>query len=81
MILLFGAAGQLLFVLLANPQTGLMILPGLDGDPGQSISAMDAISLTSLLVILGAELIVLSLSVWLLLRTTRSAPVESAAAI
>ncbi|WP_420825813.1 hypothetical protein [Thiocystis violacea] len=81
MILLFGAAGRLLFVLLANPQTGLMISPGLGGDPGQSISAMDAISLTSLLVILGAELIVLSLSVWLLFRTTRSAPVESAAAI
>lgn len=81
MILLFSAAGRMLFVLLATPQTGLMISPGLGGDPTQSISAMDAISLTSLLVILSAELIVLSLSVWLLFRTTRSAPVGSAAAV
>ncbi|MCK7473282.1 MAG: hypothetical protein MZV49_06625 [Rhodopseudomonas palustris] len=39
---------------------------------------MDAISLTSLLVILSAELMVLGLSVWLLFLTTRSAPVAPA---
>lgn len=72
MVLLFSAAGRMLFILLANPQTGLMVAPGPGGDPVQSISAMDAISLTSLLVILSAELIVLGFSVWLLFRTTKA---------
>jgi hypothetical protein len=79
MVLLFSAAGRMLFILLANPQTGIMIAPGPGGDPVQSISAMDAISLTSLLVILAAELIVLGISAWLLFRTTRApAAVETA---
>ena len=72
MVLLFSAAGRMLFILLATPQTGLMVAPGPGGDPLQSISAMDAISLTSLLVILTAELIVLGFSVWLLFRTTKA---------
>lgn len=71
-VLLFSAAGRMLFILLANPQTGIMIAPGPGGDPVQSISAMDAISLTSLLVILAAELVVLGFSVWLLFRTTKA---------
>lgn len=78
MLLLFSAAGRMLFILLANPQTGLMIAPGTGGDPMQSISAVDAISLTSLLVILAAELIVLGFSVWLLFRTTRASSDEAA---
>jgi len=69
---LFSAAGRMLFILLANPQTGLMVAPGPGGDPVQSISAMDAISLMSLLIILTAELIVLGFSVWLLFRTTKA---------
>ena len=72
MVLLFGAAGRMLFILLANPQTGVMIAPGPGGNPVQSISAIDAISLVSLLVILAGELIVLGFSVWLLFRTTSS---------
>lgn len=79
MVLLFSAAGRLLFILLANPQTGLMIAPGPGGDPVQSISAVDALSLTALLIILAAELLVLGFSVWLLFRTTRAAVDESAA--
>jgi hypothetical protein len=82
MVLLFSAAGRMLLILLANPQTGIMIAPGPGGDPVQSISAMDAISLTSLLVILAAELVVLGLSVWLLFRTTKaSAAAEAAEAV
>jgi hypothetical protein len=80
MTLLFGSVGRMLFILLATPQTGLMVAPGLGGDPVQSISAIDAISLTSLLVILTAELVVLGFSVWLLFRTTRS-PADEAAAV
>ena len=82
MTLMFSAVGRMLFILLANPQTGLMIAPGPGGDPVQSISAMDTISLTSLLVILTAELVVLGFSVWLLFRTTKaSVPAEAAEAL
>lgn len=80
MALLFSAAGRMLFILLANPQTGLMIAPGPGGDPVQSISAVDAISQTALLIIRAAELVVLGFSVWLLFRTTRATVAESAAA-
>ena len=79
MVLLFSAAGRILFILLANPQTGIMIAPGPGRDPVQSISAIDAISLTSLLVILTAELIVLGFSVWLLFRTTKASAAGEAA--
>ena len=79
MVLLFGAAGRLLLVLLASPQTGIMLAPMPGGNPLQSISAMDAISLTSLLVILAGELVVLGLSVWLLFRTTMSSTDEALA--
>ena len=69
MLLLFGAAGRLLFVMLANPQTGLMVSPQIGGNPTQSISALDGISLLTLLILLTAELVVLGLSMWLLYRT------------
>ena len=78
MALLFSAAGRLLFILLANPQTGLMVAPGPGGDPTQSLSAFDAISLTTLLAILAAELILLAFSVLLLFRTTRTSTADEA---
>jgi hypothetical protein len=71
MLLLMNAIGRLLFVLMANPQTGMQIAPSLGGDPTKSLSAMDAVSLTSLLFLLTAELVVLTFSLWLLFRTTR----------
>ena len=69
MLLLYAAAGRLLFVMLANPQTGLMVSPQIGGNPSQSISALDGISLLTLLILLTAELVVLGLSMWLLYRT------------
>lgn len=77
MLQLFSATGRILFVMLANPQTGLMVSPQIGGNPTQSISALDGISLLTLLVLLTAELVVLGLSLWLLYRT---ATPESAAA-
>lgn len=71
MLLLLSAVGRMLFVLMANPQTGMQIAQGLGTDPTKSLSAMDAVSLTSLLFLLTAELLVLTLSLWLLFRTTR----------
>jgi len=76
-VLMFSAIGRLLFVLLATPQTGLQIAPALGQDPVQSLSAIDAMSLTALLVILVAELMVLALSLWLLFRTSRLAVKEA----
>lgn len=71
MLLLLSAVGRMLFVLMANPQTGMQIAQGLGTDPTKSLSAMDAVSLTSLLFLLTAELLVLTFSLWLLFRTTR----------
>ncbi len=71
MLLLMSSVGRLLFVLMANPQTGLQIAQSLGGDPTRSLSAMDAVSLASLLFVLTAELFVLMFSLWLLFRTTR----------
>ncbi|MGI9320927.1 MAG: DUF3611 family protein [Thiogranum sp.] len=80
MLLLLNAVGRMLFVLMANPQTGMMIAQGMGTDPTKSLSAMDAVSLTSLLVLLTAELLVLTFSLWLLFRTTRpSAAIAEAA--
>lgn len=70
-MLLLSAVGRVLFVLMANPQTGMQIAQSLGTDPTKSLSAMDAVSLTSLLFLLTAELLVLTLSLWLLFRTTR----------
>lgn len=77
LLLMFSAVGRFLFTLLANPQTGIQIAPGPGGDPLQSLSAIDAVSLMSLLVILSAELMVLSFTLWLLFRTTRPSAVET----
>lgn len=79
MVLLFSAVGRMLFILLANPQTGIMIAPGPGGNPVQSISAMDAISLTTLITGLAAELAVLGLSAWLLFRTAKASAASEAA--
>lgn len=70
MILLINAVLRLLFILLATPQTGVPI-SATGGDPARTLSAFDAVSLTSLVFILTAELIVLAFSLWLLFRVTR----------
>ena len=70
MILLMNAVLRLLFILLATPQTGIPI-SATGADPARTLSAFDAVSLTSLVFILTAELIVLAFSLWLLFRVTR----------
>ncbi len=77
MLLMFNAVGRLLFLLLANPQTGLQLAPAPGGDPTRSLSAMDAVSLASLVVINSAEFIVLAFTLWLLFRTTRPSAEKS----
>ena len=77
LLLMLAAAGRLLFILMANPQTGIMIAPGPGGDPVQSLSAIDAVSLSSLVIILAAEMLVLGITVWLLFRTTKHSGVTA----
>jgi hypothetical protein len=79
MILMINAVLRILFILLATPQTGVPI-SATGGDPAKTLSAIDAVSLTSLLFTLSAELIVLAFSLWLLFRVTRpSAEIADAA--
>jgi hypothetical protein len=70
MILMINAAGRFLFVLLTTPQTGIPFAAA-GADPAKTLSAIDAVSLFSLVLILTAELIVLAFSLWLLFRVTR----------
>jgi hypothetical protein len=62
MLQMFNAVGRILFVLLVNPQTGLQMAPTPGKDPRMSLSAIDAVSLTSLLV--------LGFTIWLLFRSS-----------
>jgi hypothetical protein len=72
MLLLISEVGQVLFVLMSTPLTGIPIATSLgSGDPLQTLSSMDAVSLTSLLFTLTAELILLAFTLWLLFRLTR----------
>ena len=75
MLLLLGAASRLMFVLMTMPQTGLPVAALSGGDPARTLSAVDAVSLTSLMMMLTAEFIVLAFTLWLLFRVTRPAPV------
>jgi hypothetical protein len=71
LLLLLAAAWRILYVLLANPQTGMLVAPNLGGtNPTYSISAIDAVSLMSNVINLGAELLVLGLTLWLLFTVT-----------
>lgn len=73
MLLLLSAAARLMFVLMTMPQTGLPVAALSGGDPARTLSAIDAVSLTSLLMMLTAEFIVLAFTLWLLFRVTRPA--------
>lgn len=70
----------LLFILRTSPQTGIMIAPGPGGDPVQWIAAIDAISLTSLLIIPAEALVVQGFSVRFPFRTTNASAAAGAAA-
>ncbi len=70
MLLMVSAVTRLLFVLLATPQTGIPVAT-MGSNPGHTLSAIDAVSLTSLLFTLSAELTVLLFSIWLLFKVTR----------
>lgn len=71
---LFGAAFALVMVMLANPQVGIQISPANAGASAYTVSAVDALSILSLLLMLTAELIVVAISlrlVFLIASTAR----------
>lgn len=71
---LFGAATTLLVVMLANPQVGIQISPATGGATAYTVSAVDAVSIMSLLLTLTAELLVVAISlrlVFLIASTAR----------
>jgi hypothetical protein len=70
---LFGAASTLLIVMLANPQVGIQISPVSGGATAYTVSAVDALSLMSLLLTLTAELIVVAISLRLIFLVTSEA--------
>lgn len=71
MLLLLRAVVRLLFVLMTMPQTGIAIAAVSGGDSARTLSAIDAASLTTLLIMLTAEFIVLILTLWLFFNVTR----------
>jgi uncharacterized protein DUF3611 len=78
-LLLLAAAWRILFVLLTNPQSGMLIAPTAGTNPTYSLSAIDALSLTLLIIGLAVELMVLGLTLWLLFQATWPALAKSGA--
>ena len=70
LILLLGSVARLLFSLMTMPQTGIPVA-AVGGDPARTVSAIDAASMSSLLLMLTAEFIVLAFTLWLLFQVTR----------
>ena len=70
LLLLLGSVARLLFSLMTMPQTGIPVA-AVGGDPTRTVSAIDAASMSSLLLMLTAEFIVLAFTLWLLFQVTR----------
>ena len=70
LLLLFSSVLRFMFVLMTMPQTGIPISAA-GGDPARTLSAIDAASMTALLMMLTAEFIVLTLTLWLMFKVTR----------
>lgn len=68
LLMLYGAVSNLLYVLVTAPQVGIMISPATGDSESLSVSAIDAVSLLSLLITLTTELVVIALSLWLVFR-------------
>ena len=70
LLLLLGSVARLLFSLMTMPQTGIPVA-AVGGDPARTVSAIDAAIMSSLLLMLTAEFIVLAFTLWLLFQVTR----------
>lgn len=77
---LFGAASAMLVTMLANPQIGIQVAPGPGTPAAYTISAIDSVSIMSLLLTLTAELLVvfLSLRLFFLVTSASETPAKTA---
>ncbi len=73
MLVMLLEVGQLLFYFLSAPQGGIPAIQTTVGGGASWVSAVDLVSLMSLLLTLAAEVIALVLGLWLLFRTTQTA--------
>jgi hypothetical protein len=72
LVMLFEV-GELLFYFLAAPQGGIPAIQTTIGVSASWVSAVDLVSLLTLLLTLAAQVITLAMGLWLLFRTTRTA--------
>jgi hypothetical protein len=71
MLVMLIEVGQLLFYFLAAPQGGIPAIQTTLGESASWVSAVDLVSLMSLLLALAAEVIALVFGLWLMFRTTQ----------
>lgn len=74
---LFGAGFALLLVMMSNPQIGVQISPATPATSSYTISAVDAVSIMSLLLTLTAELLIVALSLRLVFLIAGAAKAEA----
>lgn len=73
-IVMFVEVAHLLFYFLSTPQGGVPVIQTAGVAPASWVSAVDMLSLLSMVMTLLAELVVLVLSLWLLFRVTEGSP-------
>lgn len=73
MVVMLLEVGQLLFYFLSAPQGGIPAIQTTVPGTASWVSAVDLVSLMSLILTLAAEVIALVLGLWLMFRTTQTA--------
>jgi hypothetical protein len=73
MVVMLLEVGQLLFYFLSAPQGGIPAIQTTVAGSASWVSAVDLVSLMSLILTLAAEVIALVLGLWLMFRTTQTA--------
>jgi hypothetical protein len=73
-LVMFIEVAHLLFYFLSTPQGGVPVFQTTGAGPASWVSAVDMLSLMSMVLTLLAELVVLVFSLWLLFRVTEGSP-------
>ncbi len=73
-IVMFIEVAHLLFYFLSTPQGGVPVIQTTGIGPASWVSAVDMLSLLSMVMTLLAELVVMVFSLWLLFRVTEGSP-------
>lgn len=73
-VVMFVELGHLLFYFLSAPQAGVPVIQATGMGPSSWVSAVDMISLLSLVLTLTAEVLILFFSLWLLFRVMEGSP-------